>query len=285
MEEEDEGSKEMTAPAWMATFGDMMSLLLTFFVLLLSFANMDIVRFRQMIGSVQDALGVKTVNVGPNDTRSATIVELSELEATPVMSEIDPESSASDEFQGRADSGMKSTSEEQQDRELYDEIQRVVRERALHSFVEAVPGERGVTIRVRGEMLFESGSDTLRLAAEGLLYQIADLARAFPYKLAVEGHTDDQPIRSDRIPTNWHLSAYRAIAGVRFLAGPGEIDPSRLSATGYGSTRPIARGASPESRSQNRRLEFVFYRAGEGTAHGKPDAAAAEELALPGFDL
>jgi len=149
-----------------------------------------------------------------------------------------------------------------------------------------VPGERGVTIRVRGSLMFESGSDKLRLPAEALLYQISDLAKSFDYNIAVEGHTDAQPISSDRFPTNWHLSAYRAIVGLQFLAGPGEIEVRRLSATGFGSTRPIVTPEdSEDARNENRRLEFVFYRPDTESSHGEVDREAAQEMKLPGFDL
>ena len=96
--------------------------------------------------------------------------------------------------------------------------------------------------------MFESGSDKIRLAAMALLDEIATMAAETDHRISIEGHTDDVPIMSPQFPTNWHLSTARAVAGLLYLIGPGKLDPSRISATGYAHTRPIARGQCAEAR-------------------------------------
>ena len=87
-----------------------------------------------------------------------------------------------------------------------------------------------------------------------------ELAGVRPYEVAIEGHTDDDPIRSPLIPSNWHLSALRAIATLKYIEETSDVESHRLSAGGYGSTRPIASNATPEGKAENRRVEFVFAR-------------------------
>jgi len=126
---------------------------------------------------------------------------------------------------------------------------------------EAVPGQRGITIRVKDGLMFPSASDTLRDQAAPVLSEVAELTRLHPeYQLSVEGHTDDVPIRTQRFPSNWELATARAVAGVRHLIDQEEVEPERLNAAGFAHTRPVAPSSSAEERALNRRLEFVFYR-------------------------
>jgi chemotaxis protein MotB len=211
----------------------MMSLLLCFFVLLLSFANMDIVKFREMMGSLKDAFGVKVQDPGELEERSSSPIELSESETKPII-ELDPQPVRA---------------REQTDRELLDQVEKFIDDRVLDGIVEAVPGQRGVTIR----------SDVLRPEATPILNEIAGLAARYTYKIAVQGHTDDVPIRTERFPSNWELSAARAVAGVRYLIEHGEVKPERVTATGLAHTQPITHNQTPAAKARNRRLEFVFY--------------------------
>jgi len=217
------------APAWMATFGDMMSLLLCFFVLLLSFANMDVVKFREMMGSMQDAFGVRTENVGRFEAKS------SEQRDAP---EAGSETSA----------------------EFTEDVKAFIENRDLQGVVEAVAGNRGVTIRIKGTLMFESASDEMRSTGHPVLDEIIDLAMRYPNTIGVEGHTDDRPINTARYKSNWSLSAARAVAGVRYLIDVGGIEPSRISATGFAHTRPLGSNDTEQDRAINRRLEFVFFK-------------------------
>ncbi len=263
------------SPAWMATFGDMMSLLLTFFVLLLSFANMDVVKFRDAFGSLREALGVQTEAPGTFQAKSSQAIQLNELEAREQIVEVVVEK---DE---RAETGEKEPDDAAEDpgdseqEQLQADIQSAIEAQSLQGLVEAVPGDNGVTIRVKGSLVFKSASDDLRSTASSLLDTILQIAEEYPYSIAVEGHTDRVPIQNDRYPSNWHLSAARAVSGVNYLIERG-IDPTRLKAAGYGSTRPLVPEVDPTSRGMNRRLEFVFYHEDERPAF---DPAAQDSLA------
>lgn len=115
-----------------------------------------------------------------------------------------------------------------------------------------------MTVQLKDKILFASGSARVGKEGEAALAKIADALKTVQGKIIrVEGHTDDVPIGSAQFPTNWELSLARAMAVVRFLQDAG-VDPTALSAAGYGQYQPIAPNDSPENRSQNRRIEIVL---------------------------
>ncbi|MFP2928494.1 OmpA family protein [Pyxidicoccus sp. 3LG] len=115
-----------------------------------------------------------------------------------------------------------------------------------------------MTVQLKDKILFASGSARVGKEGEAALAKIADALKTVPGKIIrVEGHTDDVPIGSAQFPTNWELSLARAMAVVRSLQDAG-VDPTALSAAGYGQYQPIAANDSPENRSLNRRIEIVL---------------------------
>ena len=117
---------------------------------------------------------------------------------------------------------------------------------------------RGVVLRVQGEVLFAPGSDEIDPQSYEFLARVGRIIGAFSGDVAIEGHTDDIPIRSDAFPSNWHLSSARAIAALLHLTRDGSADPRSLSCAGFADMRPRVPNDSSEHRAQNRRLEFVF---------------------------
>lgn len=120
-----------------------------------------------------------------------------------------------------------------------------------------------LTIRLANQILFRSGESRLREDARPALQIVASLLREelAAYPVTVEGHTDNVPISDSmrsRFPSNWDLSAARAVSALRFLEAEGGIPSSRLSICGYGDTRPIAPNDTPEGQALNRRIEFVI---------------------------
>ncbi len=123
-----------------------------------------------------------------------------------------------------------------------------------------VVGDRFI---LQSEVLFDSGSAEINAAGQENLKKVAavmrEISRSIPqdinWVLRVDGHSDKQPISSSRFPSNWHLSAARAIAVVRFLTDYG-VDPKRLVAAGFGEYQPRDDGASSEAFRRNRRIEF-----------------------------
>lgn len=236
---------EEGAPAWLATMGDLMSLLLVFFVLMLSFANTDKQLFLEAMGSIQQALGVKEENPGQFSLEASSMIEWSEKKSTPFLDIMEMD---------------KSNDAPSMDQQIMQQVQQSIAENNLSRIVEAESSERGVIVRVKGGALFKPGSDKLLPISFVFLDEVIRITEEFPYELSIEGHTDDSPIRTPRFPTNWHLAAARSIAVLRYMIDAGDIDASRVAAAGYGSTRPIVPNDTPDNRAVNRRVEFVYKR-------------------------
>ena len=216
---------------WMATFADLSTLLLTFFVLLLSFANMDVQNFRVALGSVRDALGVQFEHSGEIMGLTTSVVELSKQESTPHVNLV------------KAD--------------VVTRINKIIKGSEHGDKLEVLVGDRGVVVRVRDQVLFASGSDDLVPEAAGVMNLIADLCEEVPLPIWIEGHTDNSPIQTRRFPSNWELSAARATAAMRFLVENG-VQETRVRVAGYAHVRPLEDNGTVDGRAANRRVEFVF---------------------------
>jgi len=220
------------APAWMATFADLMSLLLTFFVLLLSFANMDIKNFQTALGSVREAMGVQFEHPGDRMGLTTSVVELSKRESTDKLQTL-----------------------ENQVSEMFAKI---VAQKGMADEISVGLGDRGIVIRVKNVVLFEPGGTTLTKAAAAPLTVVGEAARDLGLPLWIEGHTDNTPIRTSRFPSNWELSAGRAVATLHFLQEQANVPKYRMHIAGYADTRPLRSNLTAEGRAENRRVEFVL---------------------------
>ncbi|NNL67357.1 MAG: OmpA family protein [Myxococcales bacterium] len=241
-EEEIAASEEPTAPAWMATFGDLMSLLLCFFVLLMSFASMDVRRFAVVSGSMKDAFGVQTLHPGIVTAVSTSIVELSDTESTPLVRVID----------------MPNRNPSEAEQSLMARIEMSMREHDVDRLLQIESTPAGVVLRMPGRMLFAPGSAELVPEAVVYLHEVAALIEATPGDIAIEGHSDPSPLRGGSQRTNWHLSAERAVATLVHLVEVEGVDERRLRATGFGASRPL--DGAEDDPAASRRVEFVFLR-------------------------
>ena len=242
---------EEGAPAWMATFADMATLLMTFFVLLLSFANMDAQKFREMLGSVKDAFGVQKETFGQYQALSDSII------SSEVQKEIEAQMQAVQDAQGQAagqstQSGADSLMQMEQAMAIIEALFD-----GLEGVAEVFMDEDGITVRVKGGLMFASGSAELRPEAAPVMERVGALLTKYTFDLYILGHTDPVPIHTSRYPSNWELSSARATASLRHLAERG-ASPERLVAVGFADSRPIDSNDTPEGRERNRRVEFLF---------------------------
>ncbi len=217
------------APLWMVTFSDMMTLLLTFFVLLLSMATLDQVRFQQAAESLSGAFGVGVLE---SSTRT-------EVAPPQVMSRVPID----DDFNAR----------------VYQRLRTQLRELKLDRQIELVKDRGAVVLRVDEAILFDVGRSTLNPDADPVLRKVAELVRPLPLNVKIEGHTDD--IGDDM--QNWELSVARAVSVLRFMVSDQLLPLARISATGYGSHRPLFPNLSDRERALNRRVEFVLESQGD----------------------
>lgn len=223
------GGSSGGAPAWMVTYGDMMTLLLTFFVLILSFSSIQEAEFNKAVGSLKGALGI----LGDHDY----IISLGRI--------IVPESTYS--FMSR------------RQRQTTGEISKNLNFVSEYENVEIHTDDRGINIILPAALLFASGDDRLRDDALPLLKKLG----AFMFELQdktfrIEGHTDNIPIHTIQFPSNWHLSAARAISVGRFFSEVCGISNAAMSISGYAEFQPRVSNDSEENRAKNRRVQILI---------------------------
>ena len=219
-----------SSPAWMVIFGDMMTLLLVFFVMIYSFSVMDVERFAGFISSFQAQLGVLD--------RGRTLSD--------------------EDFVARGNIGQHFNPTTQNFRKVMGEMASYIQEQGLEERVEMELTKRGLVVRLTGQVLYDLGKAELKVEGKSLLNKIARVIRDIPNDVMVEGHTDNWPINNDQFPSNWELSTTRATNVVKFFMENTGIEARRLMAAGYGEYRPLFDNDTPEHRSKNRRVEIVI---------------------------
>jgi len=217
-----EKKQAVGAPMWMVTFSDMVTLLLTFFVLMLSMANMDQVKFEKASNSLAGAFGVM------GSSRQAEQVPPRVVSYVPVA----------DDFTAK----------------VFRRIRVKMHELRLNQEIKLVKDRGAVILRVDEAVLFASGESRLNPEAGPILRKVAELVGPLPLNMKIEGHTDDRGAEM----ANWELSVDRAVAVLRFLATNQLLPMTRMAATGYGSQKPLFPNNSDRERALNRRVEFVL---------------------------
>jgi chemotaxis protein MotB len=212
--------------SWVMTYGDMMSLLLTFFVLLVSFSSIQESKFKEAALSLKGAFGVMSKPPTVVEQRELLVPNLSQKEREDILYEMR-------------------------------KLERSLLDKGLDQDVDIKLTDKGIAFRIDAPLLFETGQARLRPETMELLSSVGRFLSKFPYPLSVEGHTDSIPIHNDRFPSNWELSAARAVAVARHFQAQG-VGPERIAAVGYGEYHPLATNTSPEGRTKNRRVEIFL---------------------------
>ena len=252
------------APAWMATFADLMSLLLTLFVLLLTFAEMDVIKYKAISGSMSDALGVsrkdKLAGVveidGSLQRKVAKNVDVSKREDD--LEEVSTVTMELPEITKEELETMAQKAREESAEELKEKLSVTMEEEIKTDGVSVERLGDEVIIRFPSEIAFPSGSGSLNADFEQVLDRLAPTLKKTPGELVVSGHTDNVPVLSGVFQSNWDLSASRATSVVHRFLFEHQIDPKRITVQGYGDSRPIATNDTPEGRKQNRRVEVTI---------------------------
>ena len=236
----------MGAPDWVVTFGDLMSLLLCFFVLLLSFSEMDKAKYKEVCGSLEKAFGVQRKIKAMSVPKGVSIVAKDfDQPLVPIY-----EKAEFVAMQKRTEVGEK----------LKEEIEKSLKDmegmEGMEDLIGVEVGENEVSIRMMGETAFDSGKADIRTAMRPLLKRIAAVLREQEGEITVVGHTDNVPIVGGPYRSNLGLSMARAASVAYYLLHEGNIKDNRVSTMGFGEYRPIATNDTPEGRQQNRRVEI-----------------------------
>lgn len=227
------------APEWMNTYGDMVTLLLTFFILLFSMSSVDAKKFSGMVAALQGSLGVLD---------GGTVMENSVMENVQLQSNLESSISEDKDFE-----------------KLATDIKEYLNQNGMNNNISVMNENSGLVLRFKDNILFDSGKSEIRAEAYKTLNDMSAMLNKEEFKdkmIRVEGHTDNDPIRTGRFPSNWELSTSRSSNVVRFMIEQSGLSPNRLSASGYGEYHPVAPNDSQINKSKNRRVDILILKDG-----------------------
>lgn len=243
-EEESSGG----APEWMATYSDLVTLLLCFFAIMFSMSSIDASKFKAFINSFNDGLSIYYENgstIGEGNMLGNGINQF------PAFEEV---------FY------------QELNMNLVKDKQKEIEERAeeFESFVELAKLEDRVKVEytdsyikvqlLDDSVLFDIGEADLKDSAKKMLTVLNDeLMKYTEHIIKIEGHTDNVPISTEKYPSNWYLSSARAISVAEYLIKSHSFNPEKISADGRGEYSPIASNSTFEGRAKNRRVELYIY--------------------------
>ncbi len=228
---------EKKGAGWLTTFNDLVTLLMVFFVMLFTMSTIDVKQLKEFQYSLQSGLGVlkegQRVSVGvieppfPSDMESVT-------------------------------------PQEEIKEELPDKIQDLVKAFDSEPEIATTYTEKGLLITLSNTILFQFGMADINPESFPVLDKIAEVISKMSESIRVEGHTDNIPIHTEKFPSNWELSIRRAVNVVKYFVEIKKIPPQRLSAVGYGESKPIFPNDTSGHRAENRRVEILLEMEGEG---------------------
>jgi len=264
-----EVEQEGEGQGWLATFADLMSLLMCFFVLLLSFSELDVLKFKQIAGSMKYAFGVQN-QINVEDIPKGTSVIAQEFspgkpEDTPFnrIEQVTFDRQKSD-TEENAPARQKAKRNKQQlndrrHRELIltqQRIQQAFKDELSSGQFELDNQGQQLVIRIQEQGAFASGSGFLQPGLTPSLKKLAIILQDVPGQLLISGHTDNRPLNNEMYQDNLELSAIRAIAVARVLNHDNRLD--KLFVQGMADTQPVVGNATPQQRQQNRRVEITI---------------------------
>jgi len=229
---------------WLVSYADFMTLLFAFFVVMYAVSSVNEGKYRVLSNALGSAFGQAriTPQVGPHNLdQVAPPLPLQPLQLR------HPRSRSNDTLR-REKERMTAMA-----RSLLDVLAPLVRQ----GKVRVTQSSRGVNIEINASVLFAAGEARLTAESNQALTAVAAVLKDDEHAIQVEGHTDTTPIATTLFPSNWELSAVRASSVVRLFIENG-VAKQRLTALGYGDTRPVDANDTPEQRQRNRRVEVVI---------------------------
>lgn len=242
------------APEWMLTYGDLVTLLMCFFVLLFAMSTVDAAKFESLLVSFQGSSGILPGGTSLSDGK----MPFNGMPEQAVSKNNSPSSEST--------------------AQLKNEVEKKLEEQNLDKEVEVSVEARGLIIRFPDNILYDSGSADLKQNSRKVLAAISNILKSKEFSnrvIRVEGHTDNVPISTVNFPSNWELSTTRATNVVKYFIRVGGVQPIRLTAAGYGEYHPIASNKTKEGKAKNRRVDIVILSTEE--ASKEPTASTGKQ--------
>ena len=258
------------SPAWMATFSDLMNLLLCFFVMLFAMSSIEEAKLQEFVAAMNNTFSVfdgGASAIGDGFLISNGVSQLNELDqyinstGKTADSETDGEDFNEFEMSPEAMEEILQDQMLQENEERVEEMEEALRENDIADEVEVSFTAQYVKLTMNGGLLFDSGSAQLKDEAKLIIDKVGLMLERYGNggSIEIEGHTDNVPMKSAQYPSNEELSTARALSVFYYLLDTTSLDPINLKHAGMGERVPIADNATPEGRSRNRRVEILIY--------------------------
>lgn len=265
---------EEGSPAWMATFSDLMNLLLCFFVLLFASSTMDEGKIQKIAASFDNVtfsvIDKGSISLVEGGMLSGGVSQVPDAQAVLTEAGQNIESNtgnenvaSSSEAEKLSDADLKQEFDrrgEEQSEEMYEEIVQMTESYSIDSLISIDYNEQYVELNLNGSILFDSGSAQIKEDSKMFLQKIARILSKYRYCIIeIEGHTDNVPMYSAQYANNRELSSERARHVYEYLMEQEDFIDANMKVAGYGESRPIASNSTEEGRAKNRRVSIKIY--------------------------
>ena len=258
------------SPAWMATFSDLMNLLLCFFVLLFSMSTVDEAKYNELVAAMNNTFSIfnaGATSIGEGILISNGVSQLNELDkyinSTGKLDDGDIREEQTEHFQGSTQEQLEQYEEQmetlnlQANEEMAEAIEEIVAENNMYDQIEIGFTAQYVQLTMKGALLFDSGSADLKPESMEVLEKVSIILERYSQgEVEIAGHTDNVPISSSKFADNEELSSARALSVFYYLIENSGLDPVELKHSGMGQRLPIADNSTEAGRSRNRRVEI-----------------------------
>jgi chemotaxis protein MotB len=255
---EDEGG----GANWMDTYGDLVTLLLCFFVLLFSFSSVDAKKWEALVGAFSGTTAISIPALTPDMIIEKPITLLARTSGDLIMKDLVGQEDPSDDDDGNDGEGEYANEEAYQNWiTLMDNIEGFLLANQLDIQLVGDRDRYIAIMRVGSNIFFNSGEADLlpeSLPVLDKLVELLDDNKQLYVMVTIEGHTDSVPINTARYPSNWELSTSRAVNTLHYIADKDLLDPDKMSTTGYSEYHPVETNETAEGRAANRRVDFVI---------------------------
>lgn len=214
--------------AWLDTYADTITLLLTFFILLYSMSSVDAKKLNQLSDALQKSL--------KGDVKVEELSDINEV----------------------AIDGEKTTEQIQED--LVKKLNETIEANSFTDVIKVREEDRGVVLQLDETILFDPGKADLKKKSENVLNMVTKIVKDLPNDVLIEGNTDDVPMFNEEFQSNWELSTARAVSVVKYFVSEKKLDPTRFAVKGYGEYKPLVENNSTKNRTINRRVDILIVK-------------------------
>jgi chemotaxis protein MotB len=279
--------EHMNHEAWAIPYGDLVTLLLAFFVVMYAISSLNEGKYRVLSDSLFAAFrgaprSMQPIQVGEKQVGSGadiktTIVEQAMIEGQPrsMLAPVPVKTGMPERQAAEAELNARQSARARALQQVADEVARAMDSLVKANMVVIRRTDFWIEVEIQTDILFPSASAQLEPGAVSVIEKLGEALAPFPNAIRVEGHTDNRPIRTVAFISNWELSAARAGTVVRVLASKG-VHPGRLAVIGYGENRPSHTNDNIEGRNANRRVIVVILST-EGAAAARPTQTIPDE--------